>query len=573
MSDLIVRGGTVVDGTGGPGRPGDVRVRDGVIVEVAPDLAPDGEHEVDARGALVTPGLIDSHTHYDLEMFWDPTLDPLPVYGMTTIVMGNCGLGIAPVRAEVRDDIADLLCFIEELPPALVRHVRAVGLESWSRVPTRRVADRPPRCTPFAYTAHNALRASRWAATRGSAPPPPTRASAWSALLDDALAHGSLGMSTNWFDTDRNGELVPSRLSDDAELDALLDVIARHPGATLQVIARERHDRRDALGSARAVAASACCRSATAWAAARSKTGLTPGTSAAATSRSARCSASRPRSRPPRSRRGTRWSTGPPTTKLATARRPGVAGPGPRHDWDDPLAEQNAFRREHARRADPLRLRERHRPGRHLARRARRPNAAQHPSDALADWVLANGIGSRYSSRTARGADDRRRPARAGRCTTPTTRYALMGGTDAGAHLTMFCGAGSNLYVLTHWARDEGAITFEQAVHCMTQRSADFFGLHDRGVVETGRRGDLAVFALDELETRDLERRYDLPEGRYRFTRPPAGFRCGGGRGRAHRRRRRLHRRGCPARLGSSRRALDVELSGYSGRRRARRTE
>ena len=87
MSELIVRGGTVVDGTGAPGRVADVRVRDGVIVEVAPDLAPDGEREVDARGAVVTPGLIDSHTHYDIEMFWDPSLDPLPVYGVTTLVM------------------------------------------------------------------------------------------------------------------------------------------------------------------------------------------------------------------------------------------------------------------------------------------------------------------------------------------------------------------------------------------------------------------------------------------------------------------------------------------------------
>jgi N-acyl-D-amino-acid deacylase len=104
--------------------------------------------------------------------------------------------------------------------------------------------------------------------------------------------------------------------------------------------------------------------------------------------------------------------------------------------------------------------------------------------------------------------------------------HALMGGTDAGAHLTMFCGAGSNLHLITHWARDDGALSLEQAVHCLTQRSADFFGLTDRGIVARGRRGDLAVFALDELETRDLERRYDLPEGGYRLTRPSAGFRA-----------------------------------------------
>ena len=70
----------------------------------------------------------------------------------------------------------------------------------------------------------------------------------------------------------------------------------------------------------------------------------------------------------------------------------------------------------------------------------------------------------------------------------------------------MFCGAGANVYVLTHWARDEAAVGIEQAVHCMTQRNASFFSLHDRGVIETGKRGDLAVFALDEIETRDFVR-------------------------------------------------------------------
>ena len=135
-ADVVIRGGTVVDGTGAPGRRADVRVRDGVIIEVAPDLPSDGEREVDARGAVVAPGLIDSHTHYDIEMFWDPSLDPLPVYGVTTVVMGNCGLGIAPVSADVRDDIVDLLCFVEELPPTLADS--SVVVPVTSRLPPRR---------------------------------------------------------------------------------------------------------------------------------------------------------------------------------------------------------------------------------------------------------------------------------------------------------------------------------------------------------------------------------------------------------------------------------------------------
>src|SRR4051794_10622790 len=247
MSDLIVRGGTVVDGTGAAGRIADVRVRDGVIVEVGRDLAPDGEREIDARDAVVTPGLIDSHTHYDIEMFWDPSLDPLPVYGVTTLVMGNCGLGIAPVAPDVRDDIVDLLCFIEELPPALSDTYVPWGWSSWSEYADR-AREQATAVQPFAYTAHNALRASVMGHDAWERPATAVEVDAMAALLDEALRAGSLGMSSNWFDTDRQRRLVPSRLSDAAELDALLDVIARHSGATFQVIARKQHDRRDALG-------------------------------------------------------------------------------------------------------------------------------------------------------------------------------------------------------------------------------------------------------------------------------------------------------------------------------------
>jgi N-acyl-D-aspartate/D-glutamate deacylase len=125
MSDLIVTGGMLIDGTGSPARRADVRVRGGVIAEVGPDLAPQGEVEVDARGAYVTPGFIDSHTHLDPTMFWDPACDPMPQHGVTTALLGNCSLSLAPVRPEHLEEVMDVFCFIETCPSrSSARHPR-----------------------------------------------------------------------------------------------------------------------------------------------------------------------------------------------------------------------------------------------------------------------------------------------------------------------------------------------------------------------------------------------------------------------------------------------------------------
>ena len=520
--DLLVRGGTIVDGTGSPARPGDVRVRDGRIVELGVGLEPAGEPIIDADGALVTPGLIDPHTHYDIEMFWDPTLDPLPGYGMTTAVMGNCGLGLAPVRDDVRDDIADLLCFIEELPVSLSDSSVPWNWTTWSEY-QQVAAGTPTTVSLFAYTAHNALRAFAMGRDAWSRPADEQERALMAAMLDDALSHGSLGLSTNYFDTDRNRELVPARLGDDAELDTLFDVLARYPHATLQVIARDREQRhhvlRRALGRGiRCLSLGDGVRSLTAaeegldiWHLGGGNEPSTPMLGFESSIAAAAVPA---------------WHqmiNGPAADKLRLLADPDWRARA-RHDWDHPLDEQNAFRAgslhvlilsDSETGAGPIDI--------SLADLA--AERALHPSDALADWVLANGIGSRYTKLSVTPAIDvETMDAR--------TRenffdpHALIGGTDAGAHLKMFCGAGSNLYLLTHWVRDEQALSIEQGVHCMTARNADFFSLHDRGTIAVGRRGDLNVFALDEIETRALVRRHDLPDGSWRFSRPSAGFRA-----------------------------------------------
>jgi N-acyl-D-aspartate/D-glutamate deacylase len=117
--NLLIRGGTVVDGTGAPARTADVRIRDGLITEVGPRLtAGPRERVIDAAGCYVTPGFIETHNHFDAPMWWMPTLDPMPGYGVTTSVNGNCGFSAAPVSddPEVRLEMVKIFSFFEDIP-------------------------------------------------------------------------------------------------------------------------------------------------------------------------------------------------------------------------------------------------------------------------------------------------------------------------------------------------------------------------------------------------------------------------------------------------------------------------
>jgi len=142
-----------------------------------------------------------------------------------------------------------------------------------------------------------------------------------------------------------------------------------------------------------------------------------------------------------------------------------------------------------------------------------------HLSDALAEWVVANGIRSLMVGVPERLSE----PDIVAALREPRTLPNI---NDSGAHLQLFSGAGEHVYLLTHYVRDTGLLSIEEGVHALTGRIAEFFGLHDRGVVAPGKAADLAVFALDEIELREEERCYDVPYGTWRFTRPPAGFRA-----------------------------------------------
>ena len=115
---LVIRNGFVVDGTGAPGRVADVAIRDGVITEVGEHLDTAGADVIDADGLLVTPGFVDIHTHYDGQATWDPVLAPSSLHGVTSVAMGNCGVGFAPVKPtdEQHDFLIGMLEGVEDIP-------------------------------------------------------------------------------------------------------------------------------------------------------------------------------------------------------------------------------------------------------------------------------------------------------------------------------------------------------------------------------------------------------------------------------------------------------------------------
>jgi len=130
-SSLVIRGGTIVDGSGGPTYQADIAVEGGIISEIG-KVSVLGRQEIDADGLLVTPGFVDIHTHYDGQATWDSRLAPSSLHGVTTVVMGNCGVGFAPVRPEQHDMLIRLMEGVEDIPGAVL----AEGLEwDWSSFP------------------------------------------------------------------------------------------------------------------------------------------------------------------------------------------------------------------------------------------------------------------------------------------------------------------------------------------------------------------------------------------------------------------------------------------------------
>ncbi len=233
MLDLVIRNGLIIDGSGLPGRRGDVSIFDGKVVS-AGGRAAEGRREIDASGKVVAPGFIDPHTHYDAQLCFDPYAFPAIEHGVTTVVPGNCSLSLAPLRTDQRDAFSRMFRLIEEMPEAAF----AAGVDwrwgesfgGWLDALTGNIA-----LNVAPLVGHSVLRMYVMGEDAQQRVATPGEITAMADLLRVCLDAGAVGMSTSFVDIDETYRPVPSRWAGPAELDALAAVLGERD-RVLQIV-------------------------------------------------------------------------------------------------------------------------------------------------------------------------------------------------------------------------------------------------------------------------------------------------------------------------------------------------
>ncbi|HVF32371.1 MAG TPA: amidohydrolase family protein [Acidimicrobiales bacterium] len=535
--ELVIRGGTVVDGTGAPARTADVAVDGGRITEVGRVDGP-ADRVVDADGLVVSPGWVDIHTHYDGQVTWDPEVTPSSWHGVTTVVMGNCGVGFAPVRPDGHDFLIELMEGVEDIPGSALHE----GIDwAWESFPQYLDAlDAQERVLDVAaQVPHAALRAYVLG-ERAHEAADADEIAEMARLTTEALRAGAVGFTTSrtFLHRSKHG-LVPGTSAPPDELLALgeavgaaghgvfqliadgapmgeagewMTEIARRTGATVTYSLSQSPP--DPLGY----------RTALEDAEAKAAEGLTIV--------------------PQVPCRPTGMLFG-----LQSSLHPFITHPTYRRLADRPLAERVVELRKPEVRA--ALLAEEPRTGSAVARllisrwdrifplgdppdyepapstsvAAVAEQEGRRPEEVVLDWLLA-GDGTALLNAPLSSYEDTNLDAVREMMTHPRT---VLGLSDGGAHCGLICDVSMPTSLLTHWVRDRRRgelLGLEQAVRLQTGRTAEVYGFADRGTLEPGKRADVNLIDLENLVLHAPKMVFDLPAGGRRLIQKADGYRA-----------------------------------------------
>ena len=237
MFDIIIRGGTIVDGTGAPRWRGDIAITDGKIAQIDTSITADAREIIDAHGMLVTPGFIDIHTHYDGQVSWDTLLEPSSAHGVTTVVVGNCGVGFAPVRPGQEEWLVQLMEGVEDIPGTALHE--GISWE-WETFPEYldAIDKRRYAVDVAAYVPHGAVRGYVMG-ERGARNEDATAQdiAEMARIVEEARRAGAIGFSTSrtMGHKAKDGEPVPGTFASSEELNALADALVKAGGGIFEV--------------------------------------------------------------------------------------------------------------------------------------------------------------------------------------------------------------------------------------------------------------------------------------------------------------------------------------------------
>jgi N-acyl-D-aspartate/D-glutamate deacylase len=552
MHDLIIRGGSVIDGTGAAARTADVAISDRVVVAIGSNLGA-ARTTLDADGALVTPGFVDVHSHYDGQASWDDQMTPSSLHGATTVAMGSCGIGFAPCRVADRDRLIALMEGVEDIPGSALAEGMTWGWESFAEYMD--VLDRRPHTIDLAcHVPHDAVRVFAMG----------ERALAGALATDDELAHmtmlvrdaisaGAVGFSTGRTDNHRgaDGRTTPGADANAAELSAIARGMNGLPHGVLQAVSDfdmfVSPDRFDpefdlledmARVSGRPLSISLLQRvgATEQW---RRVLGRIERANRAGTVIRAQVATRgigviigleatfhpfigfpsyKAVHHLPLAERVRELSRPEVRARILSEKHDNVAGDGSAVPplVDKLLAAFDMVAMSLFRLSD----RPDYEPARAASLYGEAMRLGKRPLEVAYDALLEDDghqllyfpIYNYASGSLAEVGEMLLHP------------HAMLGLGDGGAHVGTICDVSFATFLLTHWVRDRNAMSLATAIHKLTGEPAAWLGLGDRGVLRPGRRADINVIDLPALTLHRPALLHDLPAGGRRFIQPVTGY-------------------------------------------------